>query len=57
MEKEKMMLNIFSAKDKDAIRIQEQHHESKLKKQLLDFGIVATFDTIPQYGFRNVSGV
>ena len=57
MEKEKIVLNIFSVNDKDTIRIEEQFHESRLKKQLLDFGIIMNFDTIPQYGIRNISGV
>ena len=54
MEKEKTMFNIFSVNDKDAVRMYEQHHESKLKRQLLDFGIIMNFDTIAHHGIRNI---
>ena len=56
MEKEKTMFNIFSVNDKDAVRMYEQHHESKLKKRLLSLGFLVEFefDKIAHHGIRNI---
>ena len=47
-------LNIFSVSGKDKIRISEQYHEARLKKQLLEYGIIANFDTISHHGLKNI---
>ena len=57
METDNKVLKIFSVSDKDSIRISEQHHESKLKKQLSEYGICVDFDSIAHYGLRNISGI
>jgi hypothetical protein len=51
-QKHKKMINVFSYSDKDAVRKDEQHHESLLKKQLLEMGIVAEFDRIYHHGIK-----
>jgi hypothetical protein len=56
MEKEnnQLVLNVFSINSKDILRMQEQHHEAKLKMLLLQHGIVAEFDKITHHGLRNI---
>jgi hypothetical protein len=49
------MINIFSVSDKDVVRTVEQHHESLLKKRLLEMGIVVDFDRILHHGINGIN--
>jgi len=49
-------IHIFSINDKDTVRKEEQHHESLLRKQLLEMGIIVEFDRILPHGINKLNG-
>jgi len=51
------MIHIYSVGDKDAVRIQEQRHESLLKKRLSELGITVNFAKISPFGFNKIKDV